>query len=112
MFDKGAEEAAARFGILDRMTALESDLLQIEGISDIDFDLSVYPDCRQVIIVPKYDAGALDKQYYTRRHKQLLAILTVCVVHDLRNSGDRIEDYGEHLYIVRDCGATWPRATL
>lgn len=109
MYDKDAEIAAERFGILDRLQALESDLLKIDGISNIEFDIANYREVHQVIIVLKYDAGAFDKGYYARRNRQLIAILTACVIHDLRNSGDRIEDYGEHWYIVRDCGETWPR---
>lgn len=108
MYDKKAERQAAQFGILDRMISLEEDLLKIEGVSDIDFDIDNYEDCQQVILVPRYKVP-LDENYYKNRGKQLAEIIQVCENHGLLNSGDRIEDYGEHWYIVRNCGIGWPR---
>lgn len=108
MYDKKAERQAAQFGILDRMISLEEDLLKIEGVSNIDFDIDNYEDCHQVILVPRYKVP-LDENYYKNRGKQLAEIIQVCENHGLLNSGDRIEDYGEHWYIVRNCGIGWPR---
>lgn len=54
MYDKRAERKAKEFGILDKMQELEADLLKIEGVSDIDFDIDNYEDCHQVILVPRY----------------------------------------------------------
>lgn len=42
MYDKRAERQAKEFGILDKMQELEVDLLKIDGVSDIDFDLDCY----------------------------------------------------------------------
>lgn len=108
MYDKKAEHQAAQLGILDRMISLEEDLLKIEGVSDIDFDIDNYEDCHQVILVPRYKVP-LDENYYKNRGKQLAEIIQVCENHGLLNSGDCIEDYGEHWYIVRNCGIGWPR---
>ena len=58
MYDKRAETRAAKLGILDKMQALEKELLEIEGISDIEFDLDNYPDLHQVILIPRYEVGA------------------------------------------------------
>lgn len=111
MFDKRAEKRAEALGIADRMRALENDLLNIEGISDIDFDIDNYEECQQVILIPRYDVprGGGAGNYYRNRAKQLAEIIQVCENHGLLNSGDRIEDYGEHWYIVRKCGIGWPR---
>ena len=111
MYDKKAERQAAQFGILDRMISLEEDLLKIEGVSDIDFDIDNYEECQQVILIPRYDVprGGGTGSYYRNRAKQLAEIIQVCENHGLLNSGDRIEDYGEHWYIVRNCGIGWPR---
>lgn len=108
MYDKRAERRAAKLGILDKIQALEKELLEIEGVSDIDFDLDNYADLRQVILVPRYNVGMFDDSYYIRRLQQLQMIVSVCRSNGLRDSGDRIEDYGEHWYIVRDCDRTWP----
>lgn len=109
MYDKRAEARAAKFGILDKMQALEKELLEIEGISDIEFDLDNYPDLHQVILIPRYEVGAYCASYFLRRRSQLEQIISTCWERGLCDSGDRIEDYGEHWYIVRDCDATWPR---
>lgn len=95
-------------GILDKVQALESALLQIKGVNLVEFDLDAYEDCHQVILLPHYDAGPLDGGYYGRRNWQLLNILITCSWHDLHRSGDHIEDYQSCWYIVRDCGVTWP----
>ena len=114
MFDKRAESLANRYGILDRMEILEHDLMDIPHIVHVEFDISDYPECNQVIMIPKYDIkpqppyGVPEWDSWSdARHKQIEMILNVCKNHDLYNSGDRIEDYGEHWYIVRSCGKTW-----
>ena len=111
MYDKKAETQAERFGILDRLQALEDDLLKIEGVSDIDFDIDYYDEIPEVILIPRYnvpddpDPG----NWFRRRANQLRLIIETCAKHHLFNSGDRIEDYGEHWYIVREPDSTWPR---
>ena len=110
MYDKRAEQRAIRCGILGRMQALENDLLKIDGISDIDFDIDTYGDydVSQVILAPRYTIDVERSDYYDARRAQLRQVLDVCENHDLHSSGDRIEDQGEHWYIVRKCGVTWP----
>lgn len=110
MYDQRAERVALRRGIRGRLQALENDLLQIEGISDIDFDIDTYGDydVSHVILVPRYHIDVERPDYYDARKAQLHAALDVCEKHDLHSSGDRIEDQGAHWYIVRTCGKTWP----
>jgi len=100
---------ADRFGILSRLQQLESDLLQIEGVEEITFDVANYDEIPYVIILAKYNIPVSAEDYYARRKAQLVAIFEMCRKHDLFPSGDRLEDYGEHWYIVRKTGKTWPR---
>ena len=111
MFDKRAERIARECGILDRMEALEADLMKIEGIVEVPSDLDSYGDSGMyhVILVPKYDIDVRREDYFEARKRQRQAIIETCMKHDLWPTGDRIEDYGEHWYIVRQCGETWPR---
>jgi len=112
MFDKKAERIARERGILDMMEALEADLMKIEGIVEVPFDLDNYGDdgMYQVILVPKYDIDVRRGDYFEARREQRKAIIWTCTKHDLWPTGDRIEDYGEHWYFVRQCGKTWPCA--
>ena len=112
MYDKRAEKRAMRCGILHHMEALENDLLEIDGISDVGFDIDTYGDydVSHVILVPRYHVDVERKDYFDARHSQLQQIIAVCDKHDLHDSGDRIEDYGAHWYIVRTCGSSWPKS--
>ena len=109
MFDKRADRIAAQCGILDRMEALEADLMKIDGIVEVPADLDGYADLHHVILVPKYDIDVRRDDYFEARKQQRQAIIETCLRHDLLPTGDRIEDYGEHWYIVRRCGKTWPK---
>ena len=100
---------AERCGIYDRIAALENDLLMIDGVPEIEFDIRDYNEIPYVIVVPRYVVDYSRGDYFKVRKLQLAQILTVLAKHDLHNSGDRIEDYGEHWYIVRSAGASWPR---
>lgn len=114
MYDKRAEKDAKRFGILDKMQALEDDLMKIDGIANVEFDIRDYADIHYVILVPKYsfDTGMKAISYYDARSKQLKEILETCEKHSLFPSGDSIEDMGAHWYIVRRCDKSWPRVKL
>ena len=106
------ENQASRYGLLDRLKALENDLCRLEGISDIDFDIDTYNPYDQiyhVVLIPKYFVDVRRDDYFNSRSRQLQAILDTCETHDLHPSGDRIEDMGEHWYIVRCAGKSWPR---
>lgn len=103
------KEAAQHFGILDRLQKLESDLLGVRGITDVTFDVDNYDELPGVCILARYDIPPSAEDYFAQRRSQLNGILQACLKHDLFPSGDRIEDYGEHWYIVRRCGKLWPR---
>ena len=99
---------ARKFGVLDRIEALERELLNIEHVVEVEFDLDgFWSDIRQVIIVPKYDIDVRLENYYEVRREMLQKVLEVAKSFGLGPSGDRIEDYGEHYYIVRQCDSSW-----
>lgn len=101
-------ETAKRFGVLDRIEALEKELLNIEHVAEVEFDLDCFwSDIRQVIILPKYDIDVRLENYYEVRREMLQKVLDVAKSFGLGPSGDRIEDYGEHYYIVRQCDNSW-----
>lgn len=102
-------KAAEHFGILDRLQQLEAELLTIRGITEITFDVDNYDEIPEVVVLARYDIPPSVEDYFTRRRKQVEEILYTCLKHDLFTSADRIEDYGEHWYIVRRCGKSWPR---
>ena len=90
-----------------RVEELKRDLLAVDGVVDVEFDLDGFWDnMGQVIFLPKYSIPVHSEDYYQRRRAMIVRILEVCAKHGLKRSGDRIEDYGEHLYIVTNCG--WP----
>ena len=114
MYDERAEKDAIRYGILDKMMSLESDLVQIHGIGHVEFDIRDYGELHQVILIPEYkiDPAKEGFAYFAARTKLVDDIVNVCSSHGLKRSGDRIEDMGCHLYIVRDCDKTWPKLNI
>ena len=107
-------ETAERFGILERCRAFEKDLLAIEDVvpdkSDdgVPFDLSgFYDDIFQVIIVPKYAIRPDRNDYWEARKWLKRRVIALAEKYDLRRTGDRIEDHGEHFYFVFRCGEAW-----
>lgn len=112
MYDKRAEQDAKRHGILKRLERLEEDLMQIADIVHIEFDIRDYPEIPYVILIPKYTIKADRDDYWEARDRQKERIRAVCHAHDLHPTNDPWEDMGEHWYIVRRCGPTWPRPHL
>lgn len=106
--EKKAETSARRFGILERLRRLEAVLLKICGVEEVNFDVSNYDEIPYVIVLVKYNIPVEAEDYFARRTAQLRAICQSCRNHDLHQTGDRVEDYGEHWYIVRSAGKSWP----
>ena len=99
---------AERFGILERVEDLERELLKIDHVVGVEFDLDGwYSDIYQVIVLPEYDIPVTTPDYFTVRKDMLREILAVTREFGLNPSGDSIEDYGKHYYIVRDCDKSW-----
>lgn len=100
-------DTAARFGLLDRLQALENDLQAIPETTHIDFDLSGLYDHCPLCFVVGYDIDVRRGDYFEARREWLKAVIMVFLAHDLHPTGDRIEDYGESYYFVRHTGKTW-----
>ena len=101
------QQTADAFGITYRVEELKRDLLAVDGVVDVEFDLEGYwSNIQQIIFLPRYDVPLTDKRYYTKLMTLIARVLEVCAAHGLIKTGDPIEDYGEHLYFVTDCN--WP----
>lgn len=100
-------QTADAFGITYRIEELKRDILAVDGVVDVEFDLDGYwSDIQQIIFLPKYSIPGQLQDYYQRRRVMIACILEVCARHGLTRTEDSIEDYGEHLYIVTKYG--WP----
>jgi hypothetical protein len=104
-------DTAARFGLLDRLQALESDLKAVPETTRIDFDLSGLHDHCPLCFVVGYDINVRREDYFEARREWLKAIIMAFLAHDLHPTGDTIEDYGASYYFVRRMGKTWEEVT-
>ena len=96
---------AKQYGIVEKCESLEYDLLNIDGVTSVEFDLNGFlDDIRQVIVLVGYDFHIV-----TRKLRLAVDVVNTAYLHGLEESGDRIEDYGEHLYLVFNCGPSWPK---
>lgn len=100
--------AARRHGILERLQRLEEALLKLKYVKDVDFDVDNYDEIPHVILIPRYDVPVSEPRYFSLTQNTLCNIIVTCSQFDLWPSGDVIEDMGEHWYIVRKAGITWP----
>ena len=92
---------AGLYGITERMEKMQRELLQIEGIKDVDFDLSGFlSDIPYVIFLPEYDIDVRLDDYFERRQALLREALQVAAENGMTRTEDRIEDMGAHFFIV------------
>lgn len=97
-----------QFNLNDKINKLEKELMQIEGVVDVEFDLDgFYDDFNQVIFLTKYDIDVRLDNYYQVRREMINNILKIARNNGLKRTGDRIEDYGEWLYFVTSCDESW-----
>lgn len=102
------KDTALHFGIMDKCKKLEKELLQIEGITEIEFDLDgLWSNIYQVIILVKYDIPASLDNYYETRKFVIDQVIEIAEGNFLSRTEDRIEDYGEHFYFVFKCMKEW-----
>ena len=93
------KKIAEQFGILPLVEKLQADLIALDGVEDVDFDLDGFLDnIPYVIFLPKYNITGDD--YFTRRRVLLTKILQEAENNGLFRTEDSIEDYGQHFYIV------------
>lgn len=102
------KKTAEEFGITDKLEALTSDLMQIKGVVNVEYDLDGFWDnMRQVIFLPKYDIPVEADDYFKQRSEMLKNVLETAKQHGLTRTEDSIEDYGEHFYIVTQHDKSW-----
>ena len=101
-------KTAKSFGILEKVKKLEKELLEIDGVTDVEFDLDgFYDDLHQVIFLTKYDISVADENCFQKRKELIDAVLVVIKNNGLNKTEDTVEDYGEHFYFVTSYGKAW-----
>ena len=79
---------AERYGITEKCASLERDLLGIDGVTSVEFDLNGFlDDIHQVIVLVGYDFHIV-----TRKLRLAVDVVNTAYLHGLEESGDRIED--------------------
>lgn len=106
---KEHEELIARkYNIMDKVEKLERELLEIDGVTEVEFDLKGFVDnLKEVIFLTKYDIPVTLSNYYTVRNELKKNVLKVAANNGLTRTDDMIEDYGEWLYFVMRHDDTW-----
>ncbi len=108
MKDNRHREIAKRYNILDKVESLEKDLLKIDGVAEIDWDLDGFLDnLHQVIFLTRYNIPVSVQNYYELRKKLRYEVLITAREHGLTKTEDTIEDYGEHFYWVFHHDSSW-----
>ncbi len=101
MLNERNRKTAEAHGILPLIEKLQTNLMAIDGVEDVDFDLDGFWDnIPHVIFLPKYHITGDD--YFKRRRILLTKILQEAEACGLFRTGDSIEDYGQHFYIVTE----------
>lgn len=91
---------AVSYGTYDN-TALEADLLALDGVIQVDWDLKSYDELGQVIVLTKYNISnkADLTDWFIQRSDILKSILSVFKKHNLKLE-DPVEDQGTWWYFV------------
>lgn len=101
-------KTAERFDILAKVEKLEAELLKVDGVIEVDFDIDgFYDDIRHVIFLTKYDIPVTLENYFEARKNLIRNVLEVAKNNGLKRTEDSIEDYGEWFYFVTSCGDRW-----
>lgn len=97
--DESLTEAVS-YGTYDN-TALEADLLALDGVIQVDWDLKSYDELGQVIVLTKYNISnkADLTDWFIQRSDILKSILSVFKKHNLKLE-DPVEDQGTWWYFV------------
>ncbi len=106
MLREKEQRIADRFGITNLIDALKADLLTIQGVTSVEFDLDGFlDDLGQVIFLTGYDIPF--STYFSARRQMIESIVSTAAAYGLTRTGDSIEDYGAHLYFVFSCDRRW-----
>lgn len=105
------EIIAERLGLTEKIEKLQRELLEIEYIEDVDFDLDGFCDnMNEVIFLTKYNIPVSAEKYFSLRRKMVEEILETAARNGLKRTEDRIEDYGTWLYFVTKYQTSPPTA--
>ena len=95
---------------MDKCKKLEKELLQIDGVTEIEFDLDgFYDHMEQVILLVKFDVAY--RNYFRDLRALRQGVIDTAARHGLTRTPDTIENYGEHLYFVFHHDKTWDHPT-
>lgn len=62
---KRTQKTAETFGILEKVEKLERDLLKVNGVTEVDFDLdNLHDGLKQVIFLTRYDIPMNSENYF------------------------------------------------
>ena len=102
-------QSAERLGVLDRVKALKTDLLRIEGILQAEIEVRKVFDSIYVTMYLKHTDiyGLGFREYFAARRRQLDDIMKTCETHGLRDSGDRMDDDGMRWRMVFSADFSW-----
>lgn len=99
---------AKKFNIVDKVEKLKKELLEINGVTEVEFDLDgFYDNMHQIIFLTKYDIPVASENYLELREQLLNDVIKVVNNNGLTRAEDRIEDYGSHFYFVMKYEKEW-----
>ncbi len=106
--DENTMEIAGCYGVKERLSKLEAELLCVDDVSRIEHDLSGLCDgLQEIIFIVFHDIGVERKDYFSAKSTMLENVLSVMRKNGLSRASDRIEDYETGFYIVTNIGESW-----
>ena len=110
MINERTRRTAKRLNIIDKVEKLQKELLQIDGVIDVEFDIDgFYDNIGDFIFLTKYDIPVTLENYFEVRKQLKQNVIEVAKNNGLRRSGDAIEDYGTWFYFVFLHDETWKK---
>ena len=104
------KRTAEKYNIMGNIEKLHNDLLQIDRVTEVDFDLDgFYDNMRQVIVLTKYYIPVTLENYYDVRRELKQNVIEIAKENGLTRTEDAIEDYGEWFYFVFNHDDTWDK---
>jgi len=108
MKDERTLRTAETYNIAELVNSLETALLEVSGVTDVEFDLDgFYDNMNQVIFLTKYEIPPGSIDYYGKRRRLISEVIDIAKEYGLSRTEDHIEDYGEHFYFVFSCDERW-----
>ena len=106
------KRTAEKYNIMENVEKLQKEFLQIDGITEIDFDLDgFYDNMHQVIVLTKYDIPVTLENYFEVRRELKNNVIKVAKENGLSRTEDAIEDYGTWFYFVFKHDKTWNKVS-